>query len=382
MTRRTHARHALLAAALVLSGCAETRISPHAGQHPALEEDEVRLWSRSAEEQQRIDRSGFLAQVPAADAYLESVLARLRLPPLPGGASYRARIVVDPTLNAFAFPNGVIYIHTGMLARLDNEAQLSIVLAHEATHTVDRHGLRGLRNSKNATAFAASFTVGTAGLGALLGAVGGVASVSGYSKDLEREADQGGFRLMVAAGYDPREAPKAFQKLLEEAKRNQSREPFFFGSHPRLSERIASFEQLLAALPPERRSGTVGAAPYQAALQPVFLLNAGAALRAGDFDQVLASAQRALAVAPGDPHARLLIAEARRRRAKDDDLAAAEKLLVEITRDTPAFADAWRELGLVSLKRGHPEKAREHFARYLQLAPDAPDRAYLENLSP
>ena len=51
-------------------------------------------------------------------------------------------VIKDPYLNAFAFPNGVIYIHTGMLARMDNEAQLAALLAHEMSHCIHRHTLR------------------------------------------------------------------------------------------------------------------------------------------------------------------------------------------------------------------------------------------------
>lgn len=372
-------RPVLGAVLLLLAGCASTGVAPHAhsGQ---LEADERRLWARSAEEQDRLDRSGFRAELPAAEAYLEGILGRLRPPPLPEHTPYRIRILADPTLNAFAYPNGVIYVHTGLLALLENEAQLAIVLAHEATHATHRHGLRGQRQTRNATAFMASFTVGTAGLGALLGTVGTVASVSGHAKDLEREADHGGFDLMLAAGYDPREAPKAFAALRDEARRNQAKEPFFFGSHPRLAERITNVEQRLAALPESRRTGHTGATDYASALHAAFLLNARAALHAGDFEKVRLSAERTLAARPGDPDARLLLAEARRRRAKDDDLPTALVSLETLVHEHPAFAEGWRELGLVLQKLGRPDEARSRFQHYLHLRPEAPDRAYLETL--
>jgi peptidoglycan/xylan/chitin deacetylase (PgdA/CDA1 family) len=48
----------------------------------------------------------------------------------------------------FAFPNGVIYIHTGILARMDNEAQLATLLAHEMTHATHRHLVKQFRDIK------------------------------------------------------------------------------------------------------------------------------------------------------------------------------------------------------------------------------------------
>ena len=47
----------------------------------------------------------------------------------------------DPTLNAFSLPNGRIYVHTGLLACLESEAQLAMILGHEMTHVTNRHPL-------------------------------------------------------------------------------------------------------------------------------------------------------------------------------------------------------------------------------------------------
>ena len=62
---------------------------------------------------------------------------------------YRVRVIEDPTLNAFAYPHGSIYIHTGLLARMENEDELATVLGHEMTHVEDRHMLRYQRSAHN-----------------------------------------------------------------------------------------------------------------------------------------------------------------------------------------------------------------------------------------
>ena len=151
----------------------------------------------------------------------------------------------DPTLNAFAMPNGRIYVHTGLLARLDNEAQLATILSHEMTHVDHRHALRFTRDVQNkqilytVLGVAASIGVGAAagsrarsgdpigaavlsqtanavlGLGLQLAAL---ASINGYGRDLEREADREGMARLVRAGYDPKEAPRVFKLLRDESK--------------------------------------------------------------------------------------------------------------------------------------------------------------------
>ena len=60
----------------------------------------------------------------------------------------RVRIVDSPSLNAFALPNGSIYINTGMLTRLDNEAQLATVLAHEGVHFTHKHSWQQRRKHR------------------------------------------------------------------------------------------------------------------------------------------------------------------------------------------------------------------------------------------
>ena len=364
---------------LAFCGCMNTDVAPYRpGSDNTLEPDEQRLWARSLEEENILDQSGFRASLPACEAYLNRIVARLKPDPLPNGTAYHVRILVDPTLNAFALPNGVVYVHSGLITQLENEAQLATVLGHELTHATHRDGLKSLRKAKNASAFFASVTVGTYGLGALIGGIGAVASVSGYSQEIEREADQGGFDHMLAAGYDPRESVKAFVILRDEARRAQIKEPFFFGSHPRLEERIASFNTLIDALPEARRTGDTETVAYNRELLPVFRLDAAASLQAGDFEQVRMAVARIIALVPGDVSARLLLAESLRKRNRPGDLNAARDSLESLTHDDPSLAAAWREFGLVQMKSGARAEANRCFARYLELSPQAADRAYIE----
>jgi len=375
-SRRTAA---LALAALALAGCESTRVAPAADATVPLEEDERRLWARAREEEAVLDGGGFLVSDQVAEAYLNGVVRRLQPEPLAGGGQLQVKILLDPRLNAFALPDGAIYIHTGMLARLDNEAQLATVLGHELTHATHRHGLKGFRNLKNKTAFMAAFSAGTAGTGALFGAIGAAAAISGYSRDLEREADANGYRLIVAAGYDSRECPKVFRLLLDESKRSKIPEPFFFGSHPRLEERIASYDQLAASGNGAARPPRTAADDYQAAVAGLLLRNAAAALSAGDHDSALASVRRRLALFPDDEAARLAEAEIHRKRGGPGDVAEALRLFRDLIGRAPDLAEAQRGLGLLLFKSGDNTAAAAAFQRYLALKPAADDRGYIEN---
>src|SRR6202023_3035874 len=112
------------------------------------------------------------------EAYLNDVPQRLGPSEAFAAIPFRIRVVRNPYLNAFTLPNGRIYVHTGMLARMDNEAQLATLLAHEMTHATHRHAIRGLRDRKNNLAFAVGLNSILPGIGSLAG----LSAVSGYSR--------------------------------------------------------------------------------------------------------------------------------------------------------------------------------------------------------
>src|SRR3970040_112577 len=269
----------------LLSGCASPSVPPmgYQGKPFRPEADERQLGSAAEKEEEKLAKLGKTYDDPLLEDYLASVAARL-VPqeaqragaPPPPHARFRGpplnAFSRAPTLNAFAMPNGKVYIHTGLLSRVENEAQLSMILGHELTHVTNRHALMFNRDAQNkqiwftALAIAASLGVAVAagsqqgkgnyvtaevlratsniflGLGLQLAFI---ASVNGFGRDLEREADREGMERMVKAGYDPAEGPRRFALLKDDHGDGSKLENFFFGNHPRLDERIANTQELL-----------------------------------------------------------------------------------------------------------------------------------------
>jgi beta-barrel assembly-enhancing protease len=139
---------------VLLAGACATGVVAPIGSAPGRftpAGDEQALWTRAEKEEAALlDRVRFYD-----DPQLEQYLARLGDRLLPeavkaaGGPVLRFRVVRDPTLNAFALPNGRIYLHTGLLSRLENEAQLATILGHEITHVVNRDALRFTRDARS-----------------------------------------------------------------------------------------------------------------------------------------------------------------------------------------------------------------------------------------
>ena len=103
-----------------------------------------------------------------------------------GGPVLRFSVLRDPTLNAFALPNGRIYIHSGLLARLDNEAQLAMIVGREMTYVINRHALSVTREGQSQQQSAASIGIAAAGSGASAGDHLGTAALSPTANALLR----------------------------------------------------------------------------------------------------------------------------------------------------------------------------------------------------
>src|SRR5215813_8402925 len=120
------------------------------GLSMTLASDEAGLWEQAAREHEKLRASLSLLRDPILEDYLNGVAHRL-VPPTAheAGISPSVSVLINPSLNAFAYPTGEIYIHSGLLARLDNEAQLASVLGHEIGHIVYRHTIRYLRQERS-----------------------------------------------------------------------------------------------------------------------------------------------------------------------------------------------------------------------------------------
>ena len=355
---------------LILSAaCATTNIPPHTGTRLNLEEDEKRIWLQAQEGEAQINRSRLVADSPELETYLGEVTRKL-FPDLPFAC--RVRVVKDTSVNAFAFPNGAIYIHTGFLARMENEAQLAALLGHETTHAVNRHAVKERRELKNKSAVYAAITLGGYGGGLFT-----MVSVTGYMRDLEREADTEGYRRMVSAGYEPSEAPQLFRILDRWIAETGVKDPYFFSSHPKVRERIESYEELAAA-DPRRGKGVDNREIFLSKTIRVVLENSELDLKGGRFESALRGTEKYLATAPRDPRGSYVRGEIFRQRNTGNDIEQAMDWYRKAIGQDASYPDPYRALGMIHYKRGEKAEARQHLERYLALNPGGPDRAYIE----
>lgn len=205
-------RAAVCGVAACLAACAASPRVPTLVEWPqplALARDERELWRIAEEVEGRVLQGEKLLGDARLDAYVEGIAEQLlRAAGAPEQVQIRARITSDARPDAFVLVNGALYVSTGLLARLENEAQLAALLGHELIHYLRRDTLRRER-----------------------------ARDPEWSRMLETEADLAGLTLMTAAGYRPDQAIVAYQRLLAGTapRRAMSQR----ATHPPLAERIA-----------------------------------------------------------------------------------------------------------------------------------------------
>ncbi len=247
---------ALSLALTLLAPLAPGARKPGSALRPALlnafsRQQDVQMGQEAAtqvRQQQAIVKNAFL------QAYISKVGLRIAetKEAKASGFPFSFELVADPTINAFALPGGPMFIQTGLISAVDNEAQLAGVMGHELAHVILRHGTHQ-----------ASKATGLQMLAGMAGAVAGQGSIMGqlaqagiglgansvllkFSRDAETDADALGSHLMAESGYDPKEMANFFAKLGADG---GARGPQFFNSHPNPENREAAIDAEVKTLP-------------------------------------------------------------------------------------------------------------------------------------
>jgi predicted Zn-dependent protease len=348
------------------------------------DEDEARMWKRADELEEILNNSGFIYYDEGLTRYINDVLHNL-VGDLEksNNVTLRAYVIKDPFFNAFCLPNGAIYIHTSILAHTENEAQLAMVLGHEATHFFHRDSLKNFRSIINKTAFLSFWTVTTAGAGAygdlarLVVSYTVVGSVYGYAREIERDADETALNIIINAGYDPKEAKRFLENMYEATKDDKVKVPYFYHTHPRTKARIRIIDGLIGKLSEETSDtieGIKNAEGYIRITKNVLLDNAELDMKRSNFTSMRRQIERYINVYGEDFKGCYLLGRLDVLESKTEE--AKYKFQKSITLNAQ-YPDSHRELGMLYYKKGDKKEASILFSKYLQLKPDANDADYI-----
>lgn len=267
---RVASRSAVLSLLVVaLAACGTTNVNYVTGE----EQRGAYTWAQEVQlgteaDQQIQAQFGVYDEDPALTAYVERVsqdvlsTSAYTDPNTPAeirNTPFTFRILDSPVVNAFALPGGYVYVTRGLLAYLENEAQLAVVLGHEIGHVLGRH-------SSEQAARAQLSQFGLLGAAILGGVVGGGQVAEGilnyggtglqllqlkYGRGAEREADRAGVAYAEFADYDATEAARFFVSLRRLSEQSGQSVPNFLSSHPDPDERAQTIPQLAAQYDPQ-----------------------------------------------------------------------------------------------------------------------------------
>lgn len=342
----------------------------------AMPADEAGLRMQMDEAERQLRASPFIVADPALNAYVGGLVCRLAGPDCP---AIRVHIVRTPYLNASMAPNGAMIVWSGLFLRTANEAELAAVLGHEIAHYRARHSLRAFRDHRRKAdgwallGLPIGLVAGNLGYSAVQ--VGLAASLSAYSREMEREADAASIALLRASGYDPPAAAAIWTGVRAErlaAATARGRKPRgeggLFASHPPSAER----EMTLTALAASDR-GRDGAAAFAAAMTPHWRWLIEDQLRLNDPGGTAWLLDRI--EARGGPADWIAYARGELARAT----GRLEEAVTAYRRATP-LPEGERGLALALSRMGDRAGAKAAVDRYLTARPDAPDAEILRSM--
>lgn len=154
------------------------------------------------------------------------------------------RVLDSPVVNAFALPGGYIYVTRGLLAHLNNDAQLAVVQGHEIGHVAARHASqRGLQQTIGQVAVIGGAILGQELLGLPGETILNLSSTAAqflflsYSRDNERESDRLGVEYAAMDGFAAEEGAAFFTSLKRMSENSGQSIPNMLSSHPNPGER-------------------------------------------------------------------------------------------------------------------------------------------------
>jgi len=172
-------------------------------------------------------------------------------------------------INAFGAPSGFVLVSRGLLRCATSEDEVAAILAHEIGHVTGKHGLKAIKASRwtEAGALLAKSATSSADSGitqkltaAFTDSISDIVKTmitSGYSRDLEKQADLAAVAILQRVGYDPRALVRMLQVMKTRLKPGGKD---FAKTHPDPAERVKYVEEAIKGLP-AAQSATAAAAP-------------------------------------------------------------------------------------------------------------------------
>ncbi|NOX26245.1 MAG: M48 family metalloprotease [Deltaproteobacteria bacterium] len=199
-----------------------------------------------------------LIDAPDVTQYINNLGQRILKVTGPQYFKYHFFVIKNKDFNAFAAPDGLIFIHSGLLEAMDKEGELVSVMAHEIGHVTSRHISKMIaQRKKNNIGTAALLIAGIAlGGGAIsqaliTGSMAANASMNlKFSRKDEEEADRLSYKWMKAMGMNPAPMATMLEKMYKVSVYQMANIPPYLLTHPEPKRRLSYIRDMLRSEPP------------------------------------------------------------------------------------------------------------------------------------
>lgn len=354
-------------------------VPPYSHGYEPRTVDERGLWMQADEDERIVRDSSLLMNDEALDRYVKGVLCEAVGQDRCN--SVRVYVLEVPQFNASMAPNGTMRVWTGLLLRVQNEAELASVLAHEFAHFELRHGLNGFKQARQAS-----------DVGAWIGVMGGVTSVNTssvhqallgsrfrFSREQEGEADLLSIKYLGKSPYPASAAASVWTQIMGESdaraigrglKPKRKYSAGFFDTHPTDIQRATYLKAQAEAI---GGTGDLRAQAYRDALRPHLARLLEAQVKSNDFGGTEFLLQQLSGVEGWVGELLYARGALYRQRANPRDLVSAASFFREAIGRGYGNPLVHRELGLSLLRQGDTSEGRAALQEYLNRKPDASD---------
>jgi beta-barrel assembly-enhancing protease len=207
---------------------------------------------------------------PTSTRYVQNIVNTILQSPTIKNRDFNYTVTLindDKTINAFSIPGGPMYVYTGLLKFIDNEATLAGIMAHEMTHADERHATERMSDVYGLQIIAGIALGQNSGmLGEIAAGLAGNLAVLKFSRDDERQADEESFNHLNALPGKPY-YPAAIRYFMIKTLNQKNSQPSalenLFATHPPSQERLEAVDKMaLAAALPAPTEATLKSAQF------------------------------------------------------------------------------------------------------------------------